>query len=778
LKHEVDESVYSTATATESEMIEELRRRKEEELMLESRRLEDMEHNLMSGEKRVMRTLEGPETRELFTKQAMVKAAEDARIEAELETRRLAEDKRAREEDALIAALEEEAKMKTKAAEDAIARANAAMEDVSSARKHILSTAIAQAEADAIAEAEAAAGMPETYEVIPSNSVLEHQRWDTLRAEGRAITTRRMLQGWTMASDTCKGSECHHAALLTRGTVVECVVCGGNGSGADGVYKTGIDEDSDDDDDDDVMVPPPPEVLQEITGNSNTVYSSAVASLRGKPADEPAGDISALACPLSPTAVNTVEKVKEDFDIKRNLVSKEIGKKMMLGWNLLDASCPHCVMPLMTNGHGGPDTCVLCGPLPLDPADEKTEPPAHMDHIDRTDTLKSSGSRTDPPAMTVDDEDTYSQATRQEDNLVEEPEVEPFDVQVLATRQEDNLVEEPEVESFDVQMENLSDAPTFKTEESAQIMVSPSVDKDEDGVFTLKLPATFDPTDEASVRNLLVQLQKGKADESMYPASPTESSHKIPDVPRFSNAKPQTIGVPKSSTIHDDEIEALERELKFYRSSNVNRDTSGRGHSPAPLPPRPMGTRSVANSLEPFGGRGRSRSGSMDPPHSPGAKPPRNYSSPRTGGHSPARKGGPPRPEDEDGSRGSTSNNRGTPPRGGMVSRTSSANSLRSLRIPPLSPRVGSGGRHAPVVVGVSRDRDRDDVSIMSDSDGQSRTGSVCSSALATILDKIEDCKYTLETSRDVMEQVEMADLIVKLSNAAVNMQKLDELGM
>jgi uncharacterized Zn finger protein (UPF0148 family) len=770
--------VYNQNAAIEMETMEQLRRREEEQVMLENRRLEEMEHSLMTGEKRVMSTSAGPEMRELFArdserqrleKQAMVKAAEDARIEAELETRRLAEEKRAGQETALIAALEEEANAKTKAAEDAIARAKAAMEEVSSAKKHIIASTIAQAEAEAIAEAEAAAGMAETYEIIPSNSALERQRWDTLRAEGRAITTRRMLQGWVMTADTCKGSECRNAALLTRGTVVECVVCGGHGSGADGVYKTGIDEDSDDDDDD-FMVPPPPEVLREFTGDYHTVYSSAVSLIRDKPADEPAGDISALACPLSPTAFNTVEKVKEDFDIKRNLVSKEIGKKMMLGWTLLDGSCPHCVMPLMTDGQGGPDTCVLCGPLPLEPADavdERTEPPAHMDHIDRTDSLKSAATRSDPPAMIVDDEDTYSQATR-----VEEPEEEPFDVQV------ENPTEAPESEMK-------IPSTVVKTEEQVKIGLAPSVDKDESGEVTLKLPSNFDPTDEASVRNLLIQLQKVKSDASssdqknvdhalvegpaFITATQLEFADEMSHVTGISYAKPRSVDVSKSSTIHDDEIAALERELRLYRTSSVDRDTSGnyRGHSPASLPPRPMVTRSRANSLEPSGGR--SRSGSVEP-LSPGARPPRNppsYSSPRTG-RSPVRKAGPPKPED-DGSRGTPS--RGTPPRG--MSRTSSANSLRSLRIPPLSPRVS--GRYTPVVVGVPRDRD--DVSIMSDS-GQSRAGTVCSDALSTILDRIEDCKTTLETSNDVMEQVEMANLIEKLAAAAVSMKKLEDLGI
>jgi len=53
----------------------------------------------------------------------------------------------------------------------------------------------------------------------------------------------------------------------------------------------------------------------------------------------------------------------EEFKEKRALVSKEMGKKMLAGWNLLEKACPYCVMPLMTEHVGSEEVCVLCGPL-------------------------------------------------------------------------------------------------------------------------------------------------------------------------------------------------------------------------------------------------------------------------------------------------------------------------------------------------------------------------------------------------------------------------------
>jgi uncharacterized Zn finger protein (UPF0148 family) len=57
----------------------------------------------------------------------------------------------------------------------------------------------------------------------------------------------------------------------------------------------------------------------------------------------------------------TVKELQDDFETKRNMVSKEIGKRMIEGWTLLDASCPHCVMPLMMDTEGTGEICVLCG---------------------------------------------------------------------------------------------------------------------------------------------------------------------------------------------------------------------------------------------------------------------------------------------------------------------------------------------------------------------------------------------------------------------------------
>ncbi len=66
---------------------------------------------------------------------------------------------------------------------------------------------------------------------------------------------------------------------------------------------------------------------------------------------------------VSPTAMWTVEEIQKEFEIERDMVSKEIGKRMLEGWTLLDLSCPNCVMPLMTNTEGQTEICMLCGTI-------------------------------------------------------------------------------------------------------------------------------------------------------------------------------------------------------------------------------------------------------------------------------------------------------------------------------------------------------------------------------------------------------------------------------
>ena len=256
---------------------------------------------------------------------------EEERDNEKMEFRRLAEYRRAESEDRMIAALEADAAVKALAAEHAICRAKVALMSVTSTKREIISQTIAMAEREAVAETERAISAEcEDYKeqvILRSESEIFEERWETLRMESRSIMTRRILQGWDLLPVGCEGSECHLSPLVCKLGKKECVVCGGTGTGEDGVYR---DEDAE-----------KSTVIQPNTLPKTNVY------------DNTDDDVLTYG----------KQDKHDDFEQKREIVSKEIGKRMMMGWQLIDASCPRCIMPLMMDDLGNSDICVLCGEM-------------------------------------------------------------------------------------------------------------------------------------------------------------------------------------------------------------------------------------------------------------------------------------------------------------------------------------------------------------------------------------------------------------------------------
>jgi hypothetical protein len=315
-------------------------KRRDEEMLLmeETKRLAALEEEYTVGSIRTTDIMQ----RDLLMEQhrnrlvATAKLDEDIlkleqmRLVEEMEYRRMSEEKRAEEEDDMIKQLEEEAAAKAKEAEEAVERAKAARDQVSSARKGILAQTIAMAEAEVIAETEGFLKQDnEEYKervLLATASEVESEQWETLRTEGRTVMTRRVMSGWTIIAEFCHGAECEHSPLIMKRTKKECVVCGGCGDGTDGAYAPSGSMDSEDDN----------------AQNEESVaptYFTSTQSLASNPA---------------------LKHLQIDFESKRDMVSREIGKKMVEGWTLLDGTCQTCVMPMMTDPEGTSDVCVLC----------------------------------------------------------------------------------------------------------------------------------------------------------------------------------------------------------------------------------------------------------------------------------------------------------------------------------------------------------------------------------------------------------------------------------
>jgi len=135
------------------------------------------------------------------------------------------------------------------------------------------------------------------------------------------------MQGWTITPEACVGVECYNSPLLEKNGKKECVVCGGCGNGKDGAYLVLDEEDE-----------------------------AALAS-EMKP---PAPSVAAETAP-SPGEDWLGKGQEEKFAKMREHYAKEIGKKMLKGWLLTDASCPNCVMPMMMDDKGNKDICIVAG---------------------------------------------------------------------------------------------------------------------------------------------------------------------------------------------------------------------------------------------------------------------------------------------------------------------------------------------------------------------------------------------------------------------------------
>lgn len=224
---------------------------------------------------------------------------------------------------------------------EAVVAINKAPTDESSgAGPRVLRQTIQYGSAFAIAEAEGIcrASAEDYRELVPIEKDTDHKpRWESLRKEGPSLMARRVMAGWRLLHETCKGKECERTRLLRDNSVKQCVVCGGSGNGSDGVYA--------------LLVAKADDEADATVG----VESSCLSSVK------PPKEISTKPHRSAGQKGKNFAKLTKEVEKKRDLVSKEIGKRMLKGWTLLDASCPKCVMPLMTDLDRVNEVCVLCG---------------------------------------------------------------------------------------------------------------------------------------------------------------------------------------------------------------------------------------------------------------------------------------------------------------------------------------------------------------------------------------------------------------------------------
>lgn len=115
----------------------------------------------------------------------------------------------------------------------------------------------------------------------------------------------------------CNGRMCNFTPLITKGSAVKCVVCEGSGNGRDGFYNE---------------------------GNSDAVLDDTRSFVSKRNRFNRISTSTAVSSP------------------GRRVANKEVGRRMMDGWQLLDSPCSECQMPLMCETYGSPEVCVFCDP--------------------------------------------------------------------------------------------------------------------------------------------------------------------------------------------------------------------------------------------------------------------------------------------------------------------------------------------------------------------------------------------------------------------------------
>jgi uncharacterized Zn finger protein (UPF0148 family) len=713
---------------------------------------------------------------------AEIEAAEEARILEEQEMIQSFARKRLHEDDDELAAMEQDAAQKQWEADDAIAKAQMALEEVSGVKRGIFAQAIAQAEADAIAEAEA--DVEEETQALRRSEVLkksvedlEQERWTTLRAEGRSTLTRRMMLRWKLNDDLCRGEHCRHSPIVTKEGQVECVVCGGSGDGKDGVYSAG-------------------KYASRVSTPRVTEVSVAAEELV-----EDLGEHVRSSIPQADQGtVGTVGKLtfaNDDFESKRDRVSKDIGRKMIEGWTLLDLSCPHCVMPLMIDGLGGQETCVLCGPVELEDEQEEPQQYEYESHIEApmlsvkndppASVASSASARDDPPASFFGEDynpsasaDESPQATQRAESPRRTPRSHSprpespraatspraasprvFSQEAAKQRAESPRrtprSHSPRPESPRAATSPRAASPRVFSQEAERAppkldtIVAPGAPAEYTPKFfaekvALDLPAGVDKDDDLmSIAQSIAQAAQEKEEMESENKITThldpivaDSNHSMDNVSYTSPKKSQK---PPSFKSDFDEVNANSAEIPRIGSRAV--------------PPKPMAT--VGGSPSKLSKRLPPRPDSRErPPISPGGA----AASPSNSVHNRSSRRGPPRPEE-----GSSGGRRW--------------GNARSVS-PQVSCRQGSANRDS-LSLSLDHEHDRDDVSLISDG-GFSKAETIVMEALDTILLRIEECKAVLattpQTEADFAKQMEMASMIEKLASAAVAVRKLEEMGL
>lgn len=138
--------------------------------------------------------------------------------------------------------------------------------------------------------------------------------WEARRLLGKKALAKKAIEGWAVLPQYCSGRMCNFTPLVGKNGVFQCVVCQGTGNGRDGFYD-------------------------EISSAAMHDETGSFISRRNR--------------------FNNINPSSQ-FSKHDVVASREVGKRILEGWQLSESPCPTCMKPLMRESFGSHDVCIFC----------------------------------------------------------------------------------------------------------------------------------------------------------------------------------------------------------------------------------------------------------------------------------------------------------------------------------------------------------------------------------------------------------------------------------
>lgn len=140
--------------------------------------------------------------------------------------------------------------------------------------------------------------------------------WEARRLLGKKALANKAIDGWSVLPQYCSGRMCNFTPLISKNGVIQCVVCQGSGTGRDGVYSS---------------------------MGSGAILDDTMSFVAKR---------------------NRFQQISQSQRAAKHDVgaSREIGRRLLSGWQLSDTPCPMCMKPLMCESYGSHEICIFCDP--------------------------------------------------------------------------------------------------------------------------------------------------------------------------------------------------------------------------------------------------------------------------------------------------------------------------------------------------------------------------------------------------------------------------------